>query len=198
MSNLREAAQQALEALEHYRSGEDYQPTPASEAIAALRAALEQPEQIITPSELAAALGWPGGVSDPVLGKIELLQIAAEQCRLHDLADKFKWQVRDTCVRAEKAEAQRAALEQEEEQSPLDRMWARLAEHQPCADRGGYGEAWARMCQKRTTEAVDVAAWAAATEAAAAEVWAAEDAAAEAEAAAARAIRWIEMAEEER
>ena len=28
---------QALEALEYYRSGEDYQPTPASEAITAIR-----------------------------------------------------------------------------------------------------------------------------------------------------------------
>ena len=43
MTTLREAAQQALEALEYYRSGEDYQPTPASEAITALRAALADP-----------------------------------------------------------------------------------------------------------------------------------------------------------
>ena len=43
MSDLREAAQQALDALEYYRSGEDY-PSPAVEAITALRAALEQPE----------------------------------------------------------------------------------------------------------------------------------------------------------
>ena len=45
MTTLREAAQQALEALEYYRSGEDYQPTPASEAITALRAALAEPVQ---------------------------------------------------------------------------------------------------------------------------------------------------------
>ena len=32
---------QALEALEYYRSGEDYQPTPASEAIAALKERLK-------------------------------------------------------------------------------------------------------------------------------------------------------------
>jgi hypothetical protein len=31
-----------LEALEYYRSGEDYQPTPASEAIALVRAELER------------------------------------------------------------------------------------------------------------------------------------------------------------
>ena len=45
MTTLRETAQQALEALEHYRSGEDYQPTPASAAITALRAALVEPVQ---------------------------------------------------------------------------------------------------------------------------------------------------------
>jgi hypothetical protein len=45
MTDLRTAAQQALEAMEYYRSGEDHQPTPASESITALRAALEQPEQ---------------------------------------------------------------------------------------------------------------------------------------------------------
>ena len=33
---------QALEALEYYRSGEDYQPTPASEAITALHARLRE------------------------------------------------------------------------------------------------------------------------------------------------------------
>jgi hypothetical protein len=44
---LREAAQQALMTLEHYRNGEVYSPhqdSPANVAIAALRAALEQPE----------------------------------------------------------------------------------------------------------------------------------------------------------
>lgn len=42
---LREATQQALEALEYYRSGEDYQPTPASEAITSLKAALAEPQE---------------------------------------------------------------------------------------------------------------------------------------------------------
>jgi hypothetical protein len=41
-----EAMKQALEALEYYRSAEDYQPTPASEAITALRQAIEQAEMI--------------------------------------------------------------------------------------------------------------------------------------------------------
>ena len=45
MTTLREAAQQALEALEYYRSGEDYQPTLASRAITALRTALTVPKQ---------------------------------------------------------------------------------------------------------------------------------------------------------
>ena len=40
----RAAMQQALGTLEYYRSGEDYQPTPASTAIEALRAALAEPE----------------------------------------------------------------------------------------------------------------------------------------------------------
>lgn len=45
MNDLRKAAEDALEALEYYRSGEDYQPTPASKAIFSLCAALAQPEQ---------------------------------------------------------------------------------------------------------------------------------------------------------
>ena len=40
-----EAMKQALEALEYYRSAEDYQPNPASEAITALRQAIEQAEK---------------------------------------------------------------------------------------------------------------------------------------------------------
>lgn len=36
----------------------------------------------------------------------EIAALRAEVERLHDLADKYKWQVRDTCVRAEKAEAE--------------------------------------------------------------------------------------------
>ena len=43
MSDLRAAALRALEALEYYRSGEDYQPTPSSEAITSLKAALAEP-----------------------------------------------------------------------------------------------------------------------------------------------------------
>jgi hypothetical protein len=36
---------QALEAIEYYRSAEDYQPTPASEAITALRQAIAEAEK---------------------------------------------------------------------------------------------------------------------------------------------------------
>ena len=46
---LREATQQALEALEYYRSGEDYQPTPASEAITSLKAALAESQEPAIP-----------------------------------------------------------------------------------------------------------------------------------------------------
>ena len=43
----REAMKLALLALEFYHSGEDYFPTPASEAITALRAALDAPSEDI-------------------------------------------------------------------------------------------------------------------------------------------------------
>ena len=45
MTDLRQAAEQALEALEYYRSFEDCQPTPASKTIPALRQALAQPKR---------------------------------------------------------------------------------------------------------------------------------------------------------
>ena len=34
----------------------------------------------------------------------------------------------------------------------LEEMWARLAQHQPFADRRGYGPAWAAMCEERTQD----------------------------------------------
>jgi hypothetical protein len=83
MSTLREAAQQVateLRAEITYTS----QGTPQSmrdewmaEMVEMLETALEQPEQTITPAELSAALGWPGGISTPVLGKVELLRMVA-------------------------------------------------------------------------------------------------------------------------
>jgi hypothetical protein len=51
----------------------------AAREIERLREALEQPEQSITPRELAAALGWPGGISDPVLDKVEVLRMVARR-----------------------------------------------------------------------------------------------------------------------
>jgi hypothetical protein len=75
MTTLREAAQQALEALIARAERGDGAP----DTVAALRAALEQPEQSITPRELAAALGWPGGISDPVLDKVEVLRMVARR-----------------------------------------------------------------------------------------------------------------------
>jgi hypothetical protein len=52
---LREAARQALKALEYYRSGEDYHPTPASEAISSIQAALSA-HPTAAPTEPAP--GW--------------------------------------------------------------------------------------------------------------------------------------------
>ena len=51
----RKAMEMAFEALEYYRSGEDYQPTPASEAIHTLRQALAQPEQDISYTDIQMA-----------------------------------------------------------------------------------------------------------------------------------------------
>ncbi len=45
MTDLRAAAQQALAALEHSHATEPMWKTPIKEAITALKAALEQPEQ---------------------------------------------------------------------------------------------------------------------------------------------------------
>lgn len=45
----------------------------------------------------------------------------------------------------------------------LEEMWARLAQHQPFADRRGYGPEWAKMCEQRTQDAAaaaESAAWA--------------------------------------
>ena len=39
----------------------------------------------------------------------------------------------------------------------LDKMWNRLAQHQPYADKRGYGPAWAAMCAERTADAARAA-----------------------------------------
>lgn len=71
----------------------------------------------------------------------------------------------------------------------LDHMWERLAQHQPYADKHGYGKAWARMCGQRTRKAAraaQAAAWARPAREAA---WAVD--------AARAAVDWIERAEGE-
>lgn len=83
--NNREVMQQALEAIRIFReweTGQDYEScraTVLARALAAeesLGAALAEPEQ---DAELAAALGWPGGISTPVLDRHVLLDIVAKQ-----------------------------------------------------------------------------------------------------------------------
>ena len=76
----RAVLEQALEALEWASdlNAVAQNHTPLHEAITALRAALEQQEQAITPAELSAALGWPEGISTPVLDKGELLRLVAQ------------------------------------------------------------------------------------------------------------------------
>ncbi len=75
-------------------------------------AGMTQPDAL----RLADALDNPVACDDRghALDEVAIAKIrlsaAAELRRLHDLADKYKWQVRDTCARAEKAEAQRDEL----------------------------------------------------------------------------------------
>ena len=98
MTALRTAAQQALEALERYQvKRQDFD--RFADEITALRAALKQEEEASAwlaerkeywrkekekmqatndqDPELSAALGWPGGTSDPVLDRTRLLQMVA-------------------------------------------------------------------------------------------------------------------------
>ena len=72
MSTLREAAQQALEALESNKANW----SEKTNAITALRTALAQQAEP-QDAELSAALGWPGGISEPVLDRKVLLQKVA-------------------------------------------------------------------------------------------------------------------------
>lgn len=93
----------------------------------------------------------------------------------------------------------------------LEEMWKRLAQHQPFADRRGYGPEWATMCAERTEEA----AWAAksaaksaseadeaASVSASAAAWAlmlvSEEAKAEAAREADEAVRWVSRSEEQK
>jgi hypothetical protein len=89
----------------------------------------------------------------------------------------------------------------------LNKMWEALARYQPYADADGHGETWRVMCERRTEDAAEAAAWVAEEAAAAtepADAWAARAARAAREAAAAtahwsnRAIERIEAAIKER
>lgn len=93
----------------------------------------------------------------------------------------------------------------------IEEMWARLAQHQPFADRRGYGPEWAKMCAERTETAAGTAqrmavaaadaARARATRAgeiAAREAAAAAWAAADAVVALDEAFRWISRSEEQK
>jgi len=40
----------------------------------------------------------------------------------------------------------------------VNEMWNHLAQHQPIADRRGYGDAWKTMCKERTVKAGRAAA----------------------------------------
>jgi len=66
----------------------------------------------------------------------------------------------------------------------IDQMWEKFAEHQPEADRLGYGPEWKRMCEQRTVNTTAGTANLAARSAARAAyvAWAAADLAADAEA----------------
>ena len=86
MTDLRKAAKEALEALNSidvgYRSPSgnplelSFDEGKCEAAITALRAALAQQAEP-QDAELSAALGWPGGISEPVLDRKVLLQKVA-------------------------------------------------------------------------------------------------------------------------
>ena len=66
--------------------------------------------------ELSAALGWPGGISDPILDRAALLRLVAtvtaelaSMRRCLDAADRERSELRD---RAERAEADAALWEE--------------------------------------------------------------------------------------
>ena len=67
-------------------------------------------------AELSAALGWPGGISDPILDRAALLRLVATATvelasmrRCFEAADRERSELRD---RAERAEADAALWEE--------------------------------------------------------------------------------------
>ena len=100
MTNLRTAAQQALEALE-FVTLDFFMLNPISpgrestiKAITALRAALAEPEE---DPELSAALGWVAGISEPVLDRKTLLRRVAELAQDMQAKTKRAWDVGYDC-----------------------------------------------------------------------------------------------------
>ena len=72
--------------------------------------------------------------------------------RLKELNDKFMWQVRDTCARAEKAESENAALrgrlEPVEEVYKKHEVWAReWLSTAPVSSRSRMLEFWQAICK---------------------------------------------------
>jgi hypothetical protein len=89
MTDLRTSAQQALEVMEkatRFMSDADYRNLNAS--IEDLKAALASPEE---DPELSAALGWVGGISEPVLDRKALLRRVAEIARDMQAKTKRAW-----------------------------------------------------------------------------------------------------------
>ena len=80
----------------------------------------------------------------------------------------------------------------------LEEMWQRLEQHQPFANQRDYGEAWTKMCTKRTKYSANFAARRAAHQGhghAAHAAEAARNAVVTAEEIAEYAIQWIEKSE---
>ena len=78
--NTPQASQRLLEAID---AALPYAPHRAefdrvADAADDLRKALEQQVAPQQDPELSAALGYPGGISDPVLNRVELLRMVAE------------------------------------------------------------------------------------------------------------------------
>lgn len=119
MTNLRTAAQQALEALENgkrvraYEGGTKFQIPLEGNAITALRAALAEPEE---DPELSAALGWVAGISEPVLDRKTLLRRVAELAQDMQAKTKRAWDVGYDC-------GLKAASERRLSDSEIGEIW---------------------------------------------------------------------------
>ncbi len=93
-------------------------------------------------AELSAALGWPGGISEPLLDRVALLRLVAAAAvelasmrRCFEAADRERSELRD---RAERAEAERDALRAEAERYRwlrIDRDWGFWC----CHEKDGEG-----------------------------------------------------------